>query len=132
MLSAQPLALNDSVQTAVSASPASSASLTLGHILSGMGADHEPGIRLEGIHVIRHALKPGSPGALQGPEDLTVERVLEYTRTQAIEPRRFPAAPPRYCVVFIADGKQRSRLWGASKTTARYSTDTRKGTGPLT
>ncbi|MGJ9402872.1 hypothetical protein [Arthrobacter sp. KK5.5] len=45
-----------------------------------MGADHDPAVRPEDVHVIRHAFKPGDAHALRGPEDLTEERVLAYTR----------------------------------------------------
>lgn len=107
----QSLALDVPAETAVSAGPASRASLTLGHVLIGLGADYDPAVRLEDIHVIRHTFKPGDPGALGGPEDLTEERVLAYTREQDISPRRFPSNPPRYWVILVADGQRRSRLW---------------------
>ncbi|MGX9901647.1 hypothetical protein ACW0JT_20415 [Arthrobacter sp. SA17] len=85
--------------------------LTLGHVLAGVGADKNPPIRLEEIHLIRHAFQPGKPEALQGPEDLTPVRVLDYTRSQSISTRRFPADPARYWVILIADGQRRSRLF---------------------
>lgn len=85
--------------------------LTLGHVLAGIGADNDPPIRLEEIHLIRHAFQPGKPEALQGPEDLTPERVLDYTRSQSISTRRFPADPARYWVILVADGQRRSRLF---------------------
>ncbi|EGD41861.1 hypothetical protein NBCG_03836 [Nocardioidaceae bacterium Broad-1] len=84
---------------------------TLGHVLESVGADHEPRIRLEDIRIIRHAFKPSDHAALRGPEDLTEERVLAYTREQEISTRRFPADPERYWVVLIADGQRRSRLF---------------------
>jgi hypothetical protein len=77
-----------------------------------MGADRKPPVRLEDIHIIRHAFKVGDPDALRGPEDLTEERVLRYTREQDVSSRRFPATPPQFWVILIADGKNRSRLWG--------------------
>jgi hypothetical protein len=77
-----------------------------------MGADYDPKIRLEDVHVIRHAFRPRDPRGLRGSEDLTEERVLAYTREQDLSPRRFPADPPRYWVVLVADGQRRSRLWG--------------------
>jgi hypothetical protein len=85
--------------------------LTLGHVLAAIGADHHPPIRMEDIHVIRHAFKPDDPEGLRGPEDLTEERVLAYTRSQDISTVRFPAQPARYWVVLVADGKRRSRLF---------------------
>ncbi len=87
--------------------------LRLGHILMGVGAEHDPPIRLEEVRLIRHSFKPGDHVGLQGPEDLTPERVLAYTRAQDISTRRFPADPGRYWVVLIADGQRRSRLFGA-------------------
>jgi hypothetical protein len=108
----QPFALCGPAETAVSAIPATHGALTLGHVLTGMGADYDPTVRHEDIHVIRHTFKPGDPGALRGPEDLTEERVLAYTREQDVSPRRFPSDPPRYWVILVADGQRRSRLWG--------------------
>jgi len=92
--------------------PAARLALTLSHVLAGMGADRTPPIRLEEIHVIRHTFRPNDETALRGPEDLTNERVLRYTREQDVSPRRFPAVPPRFWVILVADGKNRSRLWG--------------------
>jgi len=73
------------------------------------------------IHLIRHSFSPGVYDAshvfgaedpLQGPQDLAQERVLDYTRSQNISTRRFPADPARYWVILIADGQRRSRLYG--------------------
>lgn len=77
-----------------------------------MGADCDPAVRLEDVLLIRHAFRPGDPTALRGPEDLTEELVLAYTREQGLSPRQFPTDPPRFWVILIADGKRRSRLWG--------------------
>lgn len=98
-------------ETIVSEVRAPRASLTLGHVLTGIGTEYHPGVPLEDIHIIRHTFKPSDPDALRGPEDLTQERVLAYTREQDVPPR-FPANPPRYWVILIADGGRRSRLWG--------------------
>lgn len=86
--------------------------LALGHVLSAVGADHDPPIGLDDILVIRHAFKPSSHVGLQGPEDVTEDRILEYTRSQDIATTKFPAKPPRYWVILVADGKSRSRLFG--------------------
>lgn len=86
--------------------------LRLGHVLAGIGADHDPPIRLEDIHLIRHIFQPADPDGLRGPEDLTTERIVEYTRSQDVLTRRFPAEPARYWVIMIADGQRRSRLYG--------------------
>jgi hypothetical protein len=89
-----------------------SAFLTLGHVLVGIGSEHHPLIGLEDIRVIRHSFNTGEQESLRGREDLTEERVREYTRSQDISTRRFPANPERYWVLFVADGRRRSRLWG--------------------
>ncbi|WP_110918853.1 GIY-YIG nuclease family protein [Mycolicibacterium peregrinum] len=86
--------------------------LTLGHVLDGIGAEHDPPIGVRDIYLIRHTFQPGGHEGLQGPEDLTADRVLQYTRSQNISTRLFPADPGPYWVVLIADGKRRSRLWG--------------------
>lgn len=93
------------------------------HVLTGMGADHDPTVRPEDIHVIRHTFKPGDPGALRGPEDLTEERVLAFTREQDLSPRRFPADPQRYWVILVADGQHRSRLWGTFENHGEVTAD---------
>ncbi|SDI97229.1 hypothetical protein SAMN04488693_1397 [Arthrobacter subterraneus] len=98
--------------TAFPEEPAFSSALMLGHVLTGMGADYDPTVRLEDIHIVRHSFRPGDPDALHGPEDLSEDRVVAYTREQDISPRRFPSDPPRYWVILIADGQRRSRLWG--------------------
>ena len=86
--------------------------LTLGHVIEGIGAEQSPPIHLEDVHLIRHSFKTGDLGGLQGPEDLIEDRVREYTRSQGISARRFPADPARYWVILIADGQRRSRLYG--------------------
>jgi hypothetical protein len=94
-------------------SPVADAFLTLGHVLAAVGAEHNPPIGLNDIRVIRHAFNTGEELGLRGPEDLTEDRVREYTRFQGISPRQCPAEPERYWVVLVADGQRRSRLWGA-------------------
>ena len=86
--------------------------LRLGHVLTGLGAEYEPPIALTDIRVIRHSFRPDDLDGLTGPEDITAPRVLEYTRTQDISTRHFPAQPERYWAIFIADGQRRSRFFG--------------------
>lgn len=86
--------------------------LTLGHVLSAIGAENDPPITLDDIHVIRHSFNTGEEAGLRGWEDVTEERIRSYTRFQGTSTRRFPAEPARYWVVLIADGRRRSRLWG--------------------
>lgn len=69
MSTLQPLVLEAPEETEVSTSPASIVSLTLGHVLTGIGNDQSPPVRLEDMHVIRHAFKPSDPLALRGPQD---------------------------------------------------------------
>lgn len=107
---------------AITASPASRAFLTLGHVLAGMGRDFDPTVQLKDIHLIRHTFQPKDPGALRGPEDLTEERVRAYTREQDVAPR-FPADPPRFWVILVADGGRRSRLWGAFENHGEQAPD---------
>ncbi|MCV9996536.1 GIY-YIG nuclease family protein [Paeniglutamicibacter sp. ZC-3] len=125
----QPSTLDAPAETVVSSGQASPASLTLAHVLTGIGTSQSPEARLDDIHVIRHAFKPSDPLALRGPQDLTEERVLAYTREQLISPRRFPAHPPRYWVILVADGQRRSRLWGTFENhgeVAEERTETRR------
>lgn len=88
-------------------STTSRASLTLGHVLAAIGSEQKPAVQLADILIIRHTFNSGDPGSLRGPEDLTEERVLAYTREQKF------ATAPRFWVIFVADGGKRSRLWGA-------------------
>ena len=104
---------SDPASDAVDAPVAGAAFLTLGHVLAAIGVEHDPPIGLDGIRVIRHSFNTGEELGLRGPEDLTEDRVREYTRFQGISPRQFPAKPERYWVVLVADGQRRSRLWGA-------------------
>lgn len=119
----QSLAIEEPETAVVSASPSSRATLTLGHVLKGMAADYEPALRLEDIHVIRHTFKPSDPDALRGPQDLTQERVLAYTREQDLSPRRFPLSPGRYWVILVADGQRRSRLWGTFENNGEVTSE---------
>jgi len=98
-------------------------SLTLAHVLAGVGAEQAPPVSLDDIHVIRHSFRPNDQAALRGPEDLTDERVAAYTREQDVSPRRFPADPPRLWVILIADGKNRSRLWGTFENRGELTTE---------
>ncbi|WP_260753062.1 GIY-YIG nuclease family protein [Mycobacterium sp. SMC-8] len=86
--------------------------LTLGHVLAAIGAEHDPPIGLDDMRVIRHSFNTGEELSLRGPEDLTEDKVRQYTRSQGASPRQFPAEPERFWVVLVADGQRRSRLWG--------------------
>lgn len=95
-----------------SAAPVAKALLTLGHVLAAIGAQQDPPIGLDDMRVIRHSFNTGEESGLRGPEDLTGDRVGQYTRLQGASPRQFPAEPEQFWVVLVADGKRRSRLWG--------------------
>ncbi|WP_286149482.1 hypothetical protein [Mycobacterium sp. IS-1496] len=69
------------------------AGLTLGHVLTSLGAEHDPPIGLQDIRIIRHSFNTGEQESLRGPQDLTEERVRDYTRSQGISPRQFPRDP---------------------------------------
>lgn len=81
--------------------------LTLGPLLVDAGIDPSQAL------VIRHAFtqEPEESG-LQGLHaDSTHAEILDYTRNQSTDARRFPAVPPRIWVVFIREGGDQARLW---------------------
>ncbi|WP_227589814.1 GIY-YIG nuclease family protein [Demequina pelophila] len=79
--------------------------LTLGDILGAAGLDEA-----DSALVIRHTFKEEG---LQTPSDATPEGVLEYTRRQWVATLKFPKDPPRWWLVFLADGRRRSRFYRA-------------------
>lgn len=78
--------------------------LTLGDVLMTAGVD------LEDVLVIRHTFKAEG---LASPRDATAEGVITYTRRQAATGGKFPRNPPKWWLVFLADGGRRSRFYGA-------------------
>lgn len=74
--------------------------LRLGHLLAATG------LGLDEIVVLRHTY---TSGGLRSSEDLTPEKVLEYTRWQGVG-NKMSKNPPRYWLVFMAEGGRRSRL----------------------
>lgn len=76
--------------------------IDLGHLLIAAGLDADE------ILVLRHTF---TTNGLRGPEDLTPPKVLAYTRSHGA--RKFPANPPRWWLVFVADGQLRSRFFVA-------------------
>ncbi|GGR73705.1 hypothetical protein J2S40_001541 [Nocardioides luteus] len=83
--------------------PASSGpfELNLSHVLSAAHVSDSASVLL-----VRHTY---SPDGLRGPADLTVEKVVAYTREQDLR-NKVPASPPGLWLTFIADGGRRSRL----------------------
>lgn len=81
--------------------------LTLRPLLIDAGIDPNRAL------VIRHAFAQESEeSGLTGLHaDSTHAEILEYTRRQSADTRRFPAAPPPLWVVFIKEGGDQARLW---------------------
>jgi hypothetical protein len=81
--------------------------LTLGPLL--LDAVIDPADAL----VIRHTyVREHEESGLRGIHpDSTDAEILEYTRSQSPDPRRFPIAPAPLWVVFIREGGDRARLW---------------------
>lgn len=79
--------------------PTVAGDLTLGHILAATG------IALNDVVVLRHTYI--ADGLAVG--DLTPANVLEYTRKQGLN-NKLGRTPPRYWLIFMADGGRRSRL----------------------
>lgn len=75
--------------------------LTLAHLLTGAGIEDN-----EAVLLVRHTYKPDG---LRGPADMTLNKVLAYTREQN-RTGKFPANPPSLWLTFIADGGRRSRF----------------------
>ncbi|MGF6886313.1 hypothetical protein ABIA39_000280 [Nocardia sp. GAS34] len=75
--------------------------LCFGHILAATGLD------LDDILVLRHTY---TDEGLASPSDLTPDKVLEYTRWHQIAKSKLEQSPPRFWLIFIADGGRRSRL----------------------
>lgn len=75
--------------------------LRLGHVLEATGID------LAEIVVLRHTF---NPDGLRSAADLTPGKILAYTRHQIIINSKLGKEPPRYWLIFMADGGRRSRL----------------------
>jgi hypothetical protein len=77
--------------------------LTLGHVLAASG------LAWTDVIVLRHTF---TDSGLRGVDDLTAAKVLDYTRWQGVGNKVGPN-PPKLWLVFMADGKRRSRLLAA-------------------
>lgn len=93
--------------------------LTLESILRSAGIDPAD------AQVIRHAyVREHENSSHQGIHaDSTNEEILEYTRRQSANTRRFPSSPPRLWVVFIREGGDRARLWSVLENRGQASND---------
>jgi len=74
--------------------------LRLGHILAAAG------LELSDVVLLRHTF---TKGGLESPSDLTADKVMDYTRRQDIN-NKLGRTPPRFWLIFIADGSRRSRF----------------------
>lgn len=94
-------------------------SLTFGSILQAAGIDAAE------VLVIRHAYvrehEDSGMAGLSGSSDDA--EILEYTKHQSTDPRKFPASPPRLWVVFIREGGDRARLWSVLENHGETSND---------
>jgi hypothetical protein len=79
--------------------------LTLGDVMASAGVTD-----LADVLVIRHTFKEsGLPSAAA----VRPESVVAYTRRQSLTSSKFPTRPPLHWLVFLADGKSRSRFYRA-------------------
>lgn len=78
--------------------------LTLADVLAAAG------LALDGVLLLRHTY---SADGIAGPSDATTGNVLAYSRSQALRPGKIPRNPPALWLVFMADGKRRSRFLAA-------------------
>lgn len=81
--------------------------LTFGPLLLDAGIDPVQTMAIRHSFVREHE-DTGSPGI---HAESTDEEILEYTRHQWSDPRKFPLVPPRLWVVFLREGGDRARLW---------------------
>lgn len=87
--------------TAMRTDPSPEFILTLGDVLHAAGVDQAD------VLVIRHTYRDGGLGSLA---EATPEVVLAYTRVQGLRPRKIPAIPPRWWLIFMAESGRRCRL----------------------
>lgn len=85
----------------------------------------DAGVELAQTLAIRHAfvIEPEESGLTGLHADSTHAEILKYTATQSADSRRFPAAPPRFWVVFIKDGGDQARLWSVVQNSGEIARD---------
>jgi hypothetical protein len=75
-----------------------------------MGADNDPAVRLEDVHIIRHTFKPCGAAWAGRPDRAAGPRI--HQGTGHLAPSLPFVSSPILWVILIADGRRRSRLWG--------------------
>lgn len=93
--------------------------LTLGSILHSAGIDPADAQAIRHAYVREHE-DTGSQGI---HADSTDEEILQYTRRQWVDPRRFPLIPPRFWIVFLREGGDRARLWSVVENRGELDND---------
>lgn len=93
--------------------------LTLGPIALDAGIDLSDALVIRHAHVQEHE----DTGIRGIHADSTDAEILEYTRNQSVDTRRFPAAPPRLWIVFIREGGDQARLWSVVENRGEISTN---------
>jgi hypothetical protein len=93
--------------------------LTLGSILHSAGIDPADAQAIRHAYVREHE-DTGSQGI---HADSTDEEILQYTRRQWVDPRRFPLNPPRFWVIFVREGGDRARLWSLVENRGEVEND---------
>lgn len=92
--------------------------LTFETILNDAGIDPSESLVIRHVFIKEH--EDSSPGL---SPNSTYERIMEYTTNQSLNTRSFPAKPPRFWIVFIAEGSNRARLWSVVENHGLVSSD---------
>jgi hypothetical protein len=87
-------------------------------ILNNAGIDPSESLVIRHVFIKEH--EDSSPGL---SPNSTYERIMEYTTNQSLNTRSFPAKPPRFWIVFIAEGSNRARLWSVVENHGLVSSD---------
>jgi hypothetical protein len=100
--------------------------LDFGAILNNAGLDPTQ------VMAIRHTYVRAHPDGSRGIHaDSAAEEILRYTADQSADTRKFPAFPPHYWAVFLAEGGDRARLWSILANRGETFTDGERRTFQL-
>lgn len=90
--------------------------LTFAAVLASAGIDPAEAL------VIRHAyVRKHEDGTVGIHGDSSDEEIMAYTRVQSANTRTFPAAPPKFWIVFLPEGVIAPGCGRLSSTTARVA-----------